>query len=279
MVAELAKYDLFKHAVELQIYGLTVVPPEKMNHSPGFVDRLRNAILSVCESRHGVTIGDYRTDSLPPGAGGNNFKLMIENDVFAEAATNPVQLALVRWLCGQSVVLAGNNYIIKGPGADQHRLHSDAHGIPPGGGLIAHMCNASLPTTDYDTLEDGPTAFVPGSYVYGRATLPHESDVFNPWFKTHPVFAKAGSLILWHGGTWHGAFPRSTPGLRVTLVQSFMRRHMRPLNLWEGTIPERMLEKYPELDRVIGHSVYPFHDRPDGSLVPQFIRTGTHPSL
>jgi ectoine hydroxylase-related dioxygenase (phytanoyl-CoA dioxygenase family) len=32
------------------------------------------------------------------------------------------------------------------------------------------------------------------------------------------VEAPAGSLIVFHGNTWHGALPRRRPGYRFTLI-------------------------------------------------------------
>jgi hypothetical protein len=43
-MAEIKKYDLFEHIVELEAYGMTLVPPEKMQSRDGFVERLRNCI-------------------------------------------------------------------------------------------------------------------------------------------------------------------------------------------------------------------------------------------
>ena len=39
LMLELNKYDLFEHVVELEAYGITVVPPEKMQSSEGFIER------------------------------------------------------------------------------------------------------------------------------------------------------------------------------------------------------------------------------------------------
>ena len=33
-----------------------------------------------------------------------------------------------------------------------------------------------------------------------------------------PVEAAAGSLIVWHGNTWHGAYPKETDGLRMNVT-------------------------------------------------------------
>ena len=278
LMAEIDKYDLYEHIVELEAYGMTVVPPEKMQSSAGFVDRLREAILRTCEKRNGCKIGDYRTASLDRGKTGSSWHLLEEDEVFVEAAINPVNLALVRWLLGQSAVFSGQTWIIKGQGSPGLGLHSDSHGIPPGAGQIAHMCNASWVCTDYAGQDDGPTLFVPGSHHYGRATLPHEADLSSTPYRFVPLIAEAGSLAIWNGATWHASAARTNPGLRVTLVQNYMRSYMRVQHDYETTSPQ-LLEKYPELERVVGKALYPYADAraPDYSRVAPFMRAGTDP--
>lgn len=166
--------------------------------------------------------------------------------VFVEAAINPVVLTPVCWQCGQSAILGGQTWIIKAGGGDSLGLHSDSHGIPPGAGQIAHMCNASWVCTDYDSAEDGPTVFIPGSHKYGRATPPHESKVETTAFKTFPLIAKAGSLAIWNGATWHGSLPRTKSRLRVTLVQNYFRPYMRTMRNYDGAVSPQLLQKYPD---------------------------------
>jgi ectoine hydroxylase-related dioxygenase (phytanoyl-CoA dioxygenase family) len=279
LMSNLKKYDLFEHVVELEAYGMTVVPPEKMHSSPGFIDRLRDAIIRTCEKRNGIQLGDHTIAAARAEATGkNSWDLLEEDDVFVEAAINPVNLALVRWLLGQSAVFSGQTWIIKAEGAGGIGLHSDSHGIPPGAGQIAHMCNASWICTDYESAADGPTVFVPGSHKYGRATLPHEANLENTPFKFVPLIARAGSLAIWNGATWHASEPRTNPGLRVTLVQNYMRSYMRVQHNYEHT-SAALLEKYPELARVIGRSLYPYEDsrNPARERVGPFMRTGTDP--
>ena len=65
LMADIKKYDLFEHVVELEAYGMTVVPPEKMQASEGFIERLREAIIKACEDRNDIEIGDFRTAAPP----------------------------------------------------------------------------------------------------------------------------------------------------------------------------------------------------------------------
>ena len=140
LMADLKAFDLFEHAVELEAYGMTVIPPEKMHSSDDFVARLRNAIIRVCEERNDVEIGDPAKATLSGvNAFRNSWHLLEEDEVFVEAAINPVVLTMVRWLLGQSAVFSGQTWIIKPAGAPGLGLHSDSHGIPSGAGQIAHL--------------------------------------------------------------------------------------------------------------------------------------------
>ena len=275
----LEEHDLMRHALELDAYGVTIIPREKMGVSDDFVRRLRDAIIRTCEKRNGVSIGDYRTsDAKGAALGTNSWYLLNEDEVFAEAATHPQALAVARWLLGASAVLAGHTWIIKPKTSHDLSLHSDAHGIPPGGGHIAHVANLSWLCTDYAGPEDGPTVFVPGSHRYGRATLPHEQNLDTCPFQTVTLNGEAGSLAVWHGATWHGSTPRSNPGLRVTLVQVYMRMHMRPIHLWEGEVDAKLVERFPELERILGNHLYPYREHnAHPERVAPFMATGTDP--
>ena len=280
IIADCETYGLFKHIVELEAYGMTLVPPETMRVADDFAARLRDAIIRTCEQRNDVAIGDYRSADPPMDkTRSNTWDLLEEDDVFVEAAINPVLLTLVRWLLGQSAVFSGQTWIIKGKGGHDLGLHSDAHGVPPGAGHIAHMCNASWLATGYESADDGPTVFVPGSHKYGRATLTHEANLDNTPFKTFPLIAEAGSLAIWNGAVWHGSVPRSNEGLRVTLVQNYMRSYMRPQHEYDRTTSPELLEKHPELARLIGKPLYPYLDsqNPDPDRIAPFMLAGRDP--
>ena len=259
IMQDLVRYDLCNHALELEAYGMTVVPPEKARLSHGFANRLRDAIVRTYEKRGDVVVGDPATATSAPRLD-NYFYMIEEDDVFVEAATNPVALTLVRWMLGQSAMLDIQAWIMKAAGGQSPNLHIDAAGVPPGAGSIAHMCNVSWLCTDYEGADDGPTVFVPGSHKLGRAPLAHEANVETSPFKTFPLLGKAGSVAIWNGVTWHGAVARTKPGLRVTLVQTYARSYMRTSVNYNGRLSPQMLQKYPELERLIGKPLYPFDD-------------------
>ena len=291
LIQEIKRLDLSEHVMELEAYGFTVIPPSKSGITKEWIGRLRDAILHTVERRGDVDLSDWetRTAGVPLEAMIESWELMPEDDMFAEAALHPVGLTMARWLCGQSVYLGGHTYITKGPTPGHAEgskdapaklggnLHNDVHGVP-GGGDICHECNVSILATDYSSLDDGPTILVPASHKLARAPSPDEA---RPGEMQRPCVAlegEAGSIAIWNGFTWHGTYPRKNPGLRVTLVQSYMRSYMRPLHLWrEEDLAPGQLERYPELRKVLAlDHPYPFHatnDRIEG--YGPFMQTGT----
>ena len=265
LVESIFKHGLERHIVELDAYGFTVIPPETLGIGPDFADRLREALLRTHSNRNDEPIGVYRTADVRKVAQ-NSWWLLEEDDVVVESVLNPVVLTMARWHCGQSAVLGGTSSIIK-PGREKGGrplgLHNDTHGVPPPVSQYAHLVNTSWVLTDYARDEDGPTVLVPGSHRFGRIPLPHESAYWAEGapFKPVPLRAKAGSLVVWHGCTWHGSMGRSNPGLRVTLVLVWMRVYMKPINLWQDGTSPALVERFPELTRVLGlEHLYPYKE-------------------
>ena len=166
LLQQMAEHDLFSHAVELEAYGMTVVPPEKLAWKPDFAERLMAAIVRTCEQRNDVVIGDPLTSEIrdPEGKlGANSWDLIEEDPSFVEAATNPVALTLIRW----PVVYGGATWIIKRPGkpaADDPAALGLARPAARIGKHRAHVQRVHLVhrLRAAGVLQDGPTVFVPG---------------------------------------------------------------------------------------------------------------------
>lgn len=259
LIDEIKRLDLTENVMELEAYGFTVIPPSKTGITEEWIARLRKAILTTVERRHELDLSDWETRTSEMPMLMKTWELIAEDDVFAEAALQPAGLAMARWLCGQAVSMVGHTLIAKGPTSSDRpwtqMLHNDLHGVP-GGGDICHGCNVSILATDYANVEDGPTILSPGSHHFARAPLPE--DMQRPCL---PLEGEAGSIAVWNDFTWHGALPRKKPGLRLTLVQQFMRPYMRPLQMWrESDLAPGQLERYPELNKLLGlDNPYPFH--------------------
>lgn len=238
---ELERLGLGGHVAELEANGLTVLPPGVVA-APGLAGRLREAVLRVAE-RRGWSVPDPEGTTDPAfavgGFGSQLFYLLFEDPAFQEAVVNPAALALATHLLGESCILSNCLAGLKGPGGDELRLHSDNVGIPAPFPPYAQVCNVTWALTDY-TAGSGQLHYVPGSHRLGRHPRPGEG-----LDELVPVEAEAGSIVFWHGGTWHGAAARERPGLRINLIVAMMRSYLRPQEMYKEHVTEELLARNP----------------------------------
>ena len=285
IMSDIERYGLAQNAVELMTYGFTVVSPANLEVTDAWIERLRNAMVAAYETRNDVSI-DFRTSSITAAFHDPFFD---EDDVFIEAATNPAKQALVRLMLGQGAVLRNMLIILKGPTAEApddesalfHNLplhvDQDVEGIPMGAGQICHRLNCTWICTDQADEADGPTLFVPASQHFGHRVLPHDTDVTNTPYPLVRLEAKAGSVVIWQGGTFHSALPRTRPGLRISLNQNYTRPYIQGRNA-SSYIPNsprlspELLDRHPELRRVLGLSRGEYRDiaRREDGVTPLF---------
>ena len=256
--AEIEEQGLEKYIAELDVQGYTIIPPELASPN-GLCGRLLEAVLDVAERRNGVR-PDLETGSthkelkgrfqaLSGGKGDSPIgdlmqSLLFEDQVFEEALMNPVLLTMASYLCGYSVVLSSMGCFMKGPNVSSFLLHTDTPLPSP---LPPHslVCNLTYVLTEFNR-ENGATAFVPGSHKLCRGPEGLEAKVGEGGNKK-AVAAECppGSLICWHGNTWHGAFNRTAPGLRVSVPVYMARPSIRTQEGLIGEIPQEMLDRNP----------------------------------
>jgi ectoine hydroxylase-related dioxygenase (phytanoyl-CoA dioxygenase family) len=209
--------------------------------------------------------------------------LLYEDTVFEEALMNPVLLALVTHLCGFRAVLSSMGCFLKGPNKTPFGLHTDIDlpsPLPP----YAMVCNATWMLTDM-TRENGSTAFVPGSHKWCRRPVGPSAgghDVLNPTENPQavPLECDAGSLVVWHGNTWHGAYNRTAPGLRVQVPVYMARHNFRTQENMVERITEEMLDRNdPRFAFLVQQGVtYGYTTHTDGMerAARAFQRTGAY---
>jgi ectoine hydroxylase-related dioxygenase (phytanoyl-CoA dioxygenase family) len=252
---ELARLGLMQHVGELEAKGYTVVPPEKLA-PPEFTDRLAEAVLRVAEQRTGVKAdlntgashGHIERERVRLGDGPDtdwHWHLVFEDRVFEEALLNETVRALVIYLLGEHAKLSVDGAILKGPtegsNAGPSGMHTDSYGVPAPVPPYAQVCNATWTLTDY-TRDGGCTRFVPGSHRFGRQPLNPEEALS----QATPAEAAKGSLVIWHGNTWHTrSNPRVIPGMRVCYTMLFCRQYMMPQQLYNLVTPEAAVARNP----------------------------------
>lgn len=243
--ANIQRYGLEENIAELESQGLTVVPPQKAA-TPEFIDRLRAATIRFIERQDGrapdfVTGDTHRNQIL-----GDYHYLILHDPVFQELLCQPVAVTLLDYLLGESAIVHANSALCKGPhdelipGSDLVLpLHSDSQLLPGPFHSFAEYANVTWTLSEY-SYEGGSLAYVPGSHLFCRHPMPGEGAA-----QAIPVVAPPGSIIVWHGNTWHGAFRRRIPGIRLSIGSIFTRPYIWPRHPLREDVTQEILDANP----------------------------------
>jgi len=250
---DVERYDLVRSVAELEAFGFTVISPEKAAPA-GLTDRLLDEVLDRAEDQWGVRLDPE--GELPHSAPADvpqphdwsmarTNRPILYTDfpdiprVFEEALLNPVLLALVSYLLGyQCLLSSGFGTFFKGIDTPDFPLHFDGSRMSPPSAL-ADCANALYLLTDH-SVDDGATCFVPGSHRLLREPAPGEG-----LDERVAAAGPKGSLVVWHGNTWHGAFAKTTPGLRISMPLFFCRPQLRTFFGLEHLVTKEMLDRNP----------------------------------
>ena len=243
---EIKHHGLERYVLELETDGLTIVPPEVTGVTPEFLDHCTDVLLVRFTEMTGgcpITIEEgpkgeltwpemprsgLRREDAPPPTQMLIQQLLQLDRCFRDLVVNPVVDALIDHLMGPGVLegkarrLSSTNSFVKWQGEYGYGptlgLHSDQGATPLPWGATALTANATWCLTEY-TKADGALAYVPGSHkLNAHPNLPRAAR------RAVPAEASRGSVIIWPGPMWHGAFPKPTPGLRLNAV-AYYRHH------------------------------------------------------
>jgi ectoine hydroxylase-related dioxygenase (phytanoyl-CoA dioxygenase family) len=274
VMREARELGLERNLLELDTYGFTVVEPYKAASKQEF-DALRDAVYDLIANEDPTAVDINRQpEATRPAYGRQLFHLLVKDDRFARAVMNRYTLTFARFMMGATCRLYSTVAFFKTGTVGSTHLHSDSTGMPPPLPYFGNVCNVSWVLTDY-TVENGTFYMVPGSRHFCR----HPSDVDQPTFMGGPaaedfgvaVNAPAGSLIVFHGNTWHGTYPKTSEGPRVHVANAFCRNYVNPAESYDDVPPE-MLEKYgTEMRRLLGFEAWQGY-RTEGPKLPRMAQ-------
>jgi len=235
--AEIHRLGLEKNILELEQQGFTVVPdaiPMDM------VERMREVILDqVADKNDGVRpdLQSWDSGTLPSGC-----YLLYEDPIFEKLVLNEYTVALMQYLLGRSMILSTIYSHVRAKGDAPLRLHTDQWTLQLSNPVSIAVANYAL--VDYKR-DLGAFAAVPGSNLQmRRPTESSESNVYeNP--QCVPLEMSAGSVVVCAGNTWHGAYERKVPGLRVNAAVVYCRSYIQTQELIRQGVTDAMLERNP----------------------------------
>ena len=274
---QIRKLGLEQNIAELDAFGFTILEPGKAAPVE-WTQKLRQAFLDVAERRTGVK-HDFETgehgmvDTQPPYKFQYSMHcLLLEDPIFQEAIQNPYLLALQTYMLGFDCRLSGCGAIMKWQEPDGYGptmgLHADTLVTYPfTSGKDQHSANSLWALTDY-TKDNGCIAFVPGSHRRTRQPKPGEGVD-----EVIPLETPAGSLVVWTGNLWHGAYPRVNSGLRMDLSCYFARPYLYPQEDYRHTVTQEILDRNPKrLQVLLGLSNPYMWDSASGPDYPKTAR-------
>ena len=245
------KLNLGSYIEEVEEVGYTVIPPNLVASEKNR-KLILNKIIEIAQLKTGnkinlksnTTSGKYK--AIPQT---NSqfvlYQLLFEDKIFEQWLMNDVILCLSSYFLNNQAQLSSMSSFIKWKGPNYESslgLHADTQPAPNGRLPTdwVDACNSVYCLTDY-TQENGALAVVPKSHKIARQ--PKQEDFKNS--KIIPVEAPAGSLIFWHGNLWHGAFPKSTDGLRINLTTFMTHRRIKTQEKIKEKITQEMLDRNP----------------------------------
>ena len=247
----ITELGLEHYILEIAEQGSTVVPPSITGVTEEQVDQLTQLLLdesekyvgckftveggSECELDYGDFPGAIEQISGVKPAQFMMVQLCKIHRAFRDLAVNPAAIAIVNHLIGSDGVpgspgeswaarFSSFNAFIKWQGdgyGESLGLHADQTAVPLPWGDTALNANCTWALTDY-TEAGGAIAVVPGSHKLKSRPGPDAVE------NAIPVECPRGSLIALPGTTWHGAYPKSTPGLRVNIGNYFRHSSILP---------------------------------------------------
>lgn len=243
MWEEIERLDIARNIAELEVKGYTVIPPEKAAPA-GFAEKLLDAALNLAERRIGFRPTPGMTENdIPPelkwAFGLPMSYSLLEEPLFQDALLNPVGLAFVTYMLGKNALLSSATVSLKGQGGVDLPLHADSFRLPDPLPALPQICNVTWALTDYNR-ENGAINFVPGSHKYLRRPLNNEGMA-----QRVPVDAKAGSMIIFNGMVWHGAYARTNPGYRTSLTFYMCRPHLTTQEVYGREVPQEIIDRHP----------------------------------
>ncbi len=196
-----------------------VLQPAEVAALRAAVDQVFNTRASAGEHR---LYGDYVA-----------VRLFETDPVFEQMLTREPIISLVEDILGPDCHLVAQNIVRNARGQAIDNFHVDDVLIFPTPDDVprhdarltmpVHILTVQILLTDVDSMEHGPTQFIPGSHYSGKQPNDRKDASFEG---RGPVslYGKAGDIYLHNGQAWHRGAPNTSDRVRYLLQMAFSKR-------------------------------------------------------
>ncbi len=165
---------------------------------------------------------------------------------------HPVVLGLVDRILEPNYLLSQLQVINILPGEARQPLHHDDAFYPwprPRRSLGA----AAIWAIDAFTEDNGATVVIPGSHLWPDR-MPTEEEAAN----ARPIVMPPGSLLFFHGTTWHGGGANRSSAPRLAVAAQYCAPFLRQQENFALSIPHARAKLLGEhIQRMLGYSIHP----------------------
>lgn len=238
--------DLTSHHEELKGNGYTIV--ENLIEID-FIDELVEEVERL-ESRLERSPDNNRFEG---NRTTRTYNLLAHGEIWQHIPVQTQVLELIEGVIGEQCLVSSLASISLAPGETAQVLHADDQVQPIAKPHVATVCNSMWALTDF-TEENGATRVAPGSHLWQNPDyFGDQSDV-----ETIPAEMPKGSVLIWHGSTWHGGGANTTTdqtriGVAMNYCAGFIRQQE---NQHLGIPPEIVKTFSPELRQLCGFGMY-----------------------
>lgn len=181
------------------------------------------------------------------------YNLLAYGDVWQQVPPHPIVLELVEGVIGPQCLISSLASISLAPGETAQVIHADDQVQPLAKPHVATVCNSMWALTDF-TEANGATRVVPGSHTW------QNPDYFAGDAEVDTIAAEmsAGSVLVWHGSTWHGGGANTTTDdVRVGVAMNYCAGFIRQQENQQLGIPPHIMATFtPQLRRLCGLDMY-----------------------
>lgn len=184
------------------------------------------------------------------------YNLLAHGDAWQQVPVRPEVLGVIEGVLGPGCLISSLASISLAPGETAQVIHADDQVQPLAKPHAATVCNSMWALTDF-TEANGATRIVPGSHRWDSPRYFDDGSIADE-VTSIPAEMTRGSVLVWHGSTWHGGGANTTADeVRIGVAMNYCAGFIRQQENQQLGIPaETMATFTPQLRQLCGLGMY-----------------------